>query len=270
MQLSPDDIRPFLRDHYTSSAAIWATLERRVGAFILALAGKLDRDNCADVAHDAMVALVERAERQGGLGSPPSNDAVVPWFKRCVLNQVRDLLRKQRRRADRFEVPVRERQRDDAADEPDEADAAGHEHASKVDDAGRPGLERLWTPLEDAACPPNYRLAVKAWYFAHKLDRTDVDRLAERNQSGKTDQRSGLVRPVERAWALLLQIRGRWPDGIARRADAIDRFGFTVRSDAQRYSDWAADKKAVRAARETVGKWHIRGRQWLEARMEAT
>ena len=92
--------------------------------------------------------------------------------------------------------------------------------------------------------------------------------MAARPQQGKSDQASGLVRPVEPSWAMLGQIRKRWPDGIARRRPAIDRFAFTVRSDAAKYSAWAADVKALRSAREAVGKWQVRGRQWLAERVK--
>ena len=259
MHMSPEDLRPLLRGHYTTPQVMWQALGRVAGfvaGIVTRRAAKAEREALVS---DVLDDLAARVERGKGLPCSAPEDKLGPWFASCVANSARDVQRKQRRHDARFEP---------ASDVDDEAGTSDRAAPAQVSEESAPA-SKVWDPLESDECPPNYRLALKAWHTPQRFSRRDVEAIAADVQQGKPSQKAGLARPVERAWPLLLQIAQRWPDGVARRRAAIDRFAFTVRSDAPKYSAWAADVKALRAARETVGKWHVRGRQWLRARLEA-
>ena len=248
--LTPVELKPLIAGSYSTSQAMWQAFVP-VAAFVSKIVSKhVPRPERDAVAMDVWHGLAERAERHGGLTCEAPEHKQIAWFSRVVTNAVKDLVAKERRRAAnvaRAEVPP--------------LDAPSDDEPVLQPDA-------LWDPLEQDACPPNYRLALKAWYCATRLAQRDVEALAERSQRGKVDQKSGLVRPAAPAWALLRQLKRDWPDGVSRRRPGIDRFAFAVRSDATDFAAWVAAKKVASAEREAVGKWQVRGRRWLAERVK--
>lgn len=245
---TPADLKPLLRGHYTTPQAMLEALGRNhalVTTLVGRLVGAAERDERVS---DVVVNLAARAERGQGLRCDVPEAKLAAWFARCVANSLRDVLRAQRRYAARFEDV-----------EPDPGAAPAPDEDVKSD-----GIERhpIWDLLDDEACPPNYRLTLKAGYVPRRMTRRDVEVLAERSQRGKVDNESGLVRPVERAWPLLRQIAVRWPSGVALPVRRFRRFAFTVRSIEQSFSVWSADPKSE-TDRATVVTWHLRARKWM-------
>lgn len=264
MPVALAEVLPIMRGPHFSQAAVGAALERlapRIIAYARSLAPDGDR---ADFARDVFVALGLAILRKQGLGPPkvlPRGDNYQGWLLVRVRSLALDLARK-RRRETRHETSFEALAEADAG-----VTAAPAEDAQPEETGLRSGRAGdVWEKLRESGCPPNYRLALFAWYWPAQLVRDDLEALAERTQRGKHDQASGLVRPVARAWPLLDLLRQRRPQGIARCGPAEDRFAWIVRSETPKFGAWAEDRRELRKARETVGKWHLRGRRWLEER----
>lgn len=251
MQIEASTVRPLFSVHFEGidvARAALSALVPSIGELVKRLARGIDP---RELVSDVFVDLLGKLERGGlRLTTELAEASYVSFFARCVINAARDALRKRTR------VRTREVELDR---EPPDSTTPGSSDEQEVLDA-----EGLWARLRAADCPPAYRITLLTWYRPAALCSNDLDDLKRQPVRGKTHQASGLVRALEPAWMLLQKLRHHYPRGIARQRPGIDRFAFTVRSDAPRFKAWTEDGKALIAARETVGKWHTRGRQWLE------
>jgi len=256
MPLTLADVAPLMRGHYVDQTTMWSALERLEAQVIdcaLRLAPSGDRRGFAvEVLADLALAISRRA----GLafeGEPPTD--YTGWLVLNIRRVALDRLRRLRAEV-RADLPQERIEEPTSADEPAATDeAAIHQRTFDV-----------WEKLRASDCPPAYRLALFAWYWPRQLTRDDLVSLSRQVERGKLEQRSGLVRPVEQAWPLSRKLFCHFNDGIQRNGKAQSAFAWIVRSDAPRFSAWAEDRRAERAARETIGKWHVRGRKWLEQR----
>lgn len=252
MQIAVSTVRPLFSAHFEGIDVARAAL-RALVPHIEKLVTRLKREPHVkpdELFSDVCLDLLVKLERGGLRPRPEVTEAAYGrFFARCVINATRDAMRKRRR------LQTREVELDH---EPPDSTATGDDGQEVLD------AEGLWARLRAADCPPAYRLVLLTWYRPAALCSNDLDDLKRQPARGKTDQTSGLVRDAAPAWVLLQKLRSYYPRGVARLRPGIDRFAFTVRSDAPRFKAWTEDGKALVAARDTVGKWHTRGRQWLE------
>jgi|GEM_PF-2845536 len=266
MPVTLAEVLPLMRGHYLPGE-MWAALTR-LGPCITACARKLapDADRAA-FASETLSHLGLRIYRKGGENPPagePRGADYTGWLLVRVRSVALDLLRAERRRT-RTEEPF------DELTETSSTLTASPDKAGEPDEETSAAKHGTWDRLRQSSCPPNYRLALFAWYWPTQLAEGDLVAVAEQAQRGKSGQAAGLVRPVVRAWPLVVRL-GDWrPQGIARHGPAEDRFAWIVRSETPGFKAWAEDRAELRRARETVGKWHLRARKWLtERHAEAT
>jgi len=191
------------------------------------------------------------------------------WLARAIVNQARDLNRKARHHDDTLG------ESDDLnAPRPDDSPAPPSPEAEAVRASEqRARIERCnraLTMVDDPSFAPNYRLALIAWHWFSRIRQDHLETVANQPTRGRAGTITGLARPVAEAWPLARRLSLRLPDGIADRGDAQDEFAWIVRATHAIFSAWLEDTKAVRSARETIGKWHQRGRAELERRMRST
>lgn len=255
MAISRDEVLPLMRGGYVSEASMWAALEslgERIVAAVTRLAPGDDRRGFAIEVLAELGIAIKRRNGLAPLQDPPRNADYSGWLFANANRVAKDL-----RRAHYKEEAIRAAQ-DELEEERLRAPA---DEPWGDDDAGYVAL--IWAKLRATECRPAYRLTLFAWYWPEQLARADVQALADDVPRGKKDQISGLIRPVDDAWRLLIRFRRIFPRGVRRRGPAGDRFAWIIRSDTPAFAAWAADKRVLHTARSLIEKWHTRAREWL-------
>jgi len=256
MPLTFAEIAPLMRGHYVDEPTMWSALKPLTALILdraMRLAPTADR---RPFALDVLVDLARVIKRREGLSfKGPHPLDFTGWLiknvRRVALSGLRSLRSKVRETTEDA-LPSTPPPEEDV---PDTSEAMARQRATDI-----------WEKLRASECPPAYRLALFAWYWPGQLVRDDLVALSQQVERGKLEQRSGLVRPVDQAWPALRSLWRYFPSGVRRSGAAQSRLAWIVRSDTIDYRAWSSDSKVLRAARETIGKWHLRGRKWLEHR----
>ncbi|MBL8787815.1 MAG: sigma-70 family RNA polymerase sigma factor [Deltaproteobacteria bacterium] len=265
------DIAPLLRGTFEGREGLAAFVRRYRDELVRFASSQAQaHDDPRSFAGEVLSQFIVKVQAKDGLPPPREPRADYwGWLALTIVRTARDLNRKSRRHDEK------QSELDDASDPRPESlerpPSPEDEVVRAIEQRARSErAKQALAVIQDPSFPPNYRLALIAWHWFSLIRQDHLETVANQPNRGRAGTVTGLARPVAEAWPLARGLSLRLPEGIADRGDAQDEFAWIVRATHALFSAWLEDTRAVRSARETIGKWHQRGRAELEQRMPPT
>lgn len=257
MPITADQIAPLMRETYTDADAAWDAIVRVVRPLAEPVrrlcprgASTAPEEFVDDVITNFTVKVIEHR----GLEVDARPD-YTPWLRTSLLNQARDLARPLLRALARHVDHDPEREIGEASPPPDSAEDA----AEALRD---PGVAQRLARLEREQ--PLRAVGLYAAVAPSRLVRSLLEHAKATPPRGRKGAVTGLARTVDATLWLLAAHRRALAGGFERDLAAKDRFAWILRSDVDDFERWARDRKAVVAARETLGTWKDRAEATLD------